>query len=363
MATTTLINNERLLLGELDRALNALERTTGVKGRVAKLEPRAGKARQPDALIDIYVEGKKHRYAVEAKTRVDRLAALGHVKAQLDQLGERGILFAPYITPALAKQCRQLDMPFLDVAGNAYLHEPGLHVYITGEKPEDPAPTTMGARGGGTATALRVVFALLCEPGLLNTPYRNIVKAADVALGAIGWVLFDLEGRGYIAGRQKKHNRRFLEPIRLFEEWVTNYPIKLRPKLDPRRFRAENPEWWKHADLTGLRAYWGGEIAAHRLTKYLKPATCTLYIEPERNRKDPTRGLATLVAKNRLRADPQGNIEILDAFWNLPRTANHTDVVPPILAYADLVTTLDPRNLEVAKLIREQYIDDAFRQA
>ena len=66
---------------------------------------------------------------------------------------------------------------------------------------------------------------------------------------------------------------------------------------------------------------------------------------------------------NRLRADAQGDIEILDAFWNLPPTTDYPDVVPPILAYADLIATLDPRNIEVAKLIREKYIDDAFHQA
>jgi hypothetical protein len=235
-------------------------------------------------------------------------------------------LFAPYITPTIAKQCRQLDIPFLDTAGNAYLHEPGLLVYITGEKPEDLTTTTMGGRGGGTATALRVVFVLLCTPDLLNAPYRNIVEAANVALGAIGWVFFDLEKRGYVAGGQKKHNRRFLEPTRLFEEWVTNYPIKLRPKLNPRRFRAEDPEWWKQADVTGLHGYWGGEVAAHRLTKYLKPTTCTLYIEPKRDAGQDAKALAKFID-------------------------------------ADLLATLDPRNIEVAKLIREQYIDDAFHQA
>ena len=98
-------------------------------------------------------------------------------------------------------------MPFLDTAGNAYLHEPGLHVYITGEKPAAGETPIVGAQGGGTATALRVVFALLCNPKLLNAPYREIVEAANVALGAIGWVFFDLEKRGYIAGRQKKHKK------------------------------------------------------------------------------------------------------------------------------------------------------------
>jgi hypothetical protein len=357
------LHNERALLERLGPALDTLERTAGVKGRVIAIEPKARNGRRPDALVDIYIEGKKHRYAVEARTRLDRLAALGHIKAQLDQLGDRGLLFAPYITPAIAKHCRQLDIPFLDTAGNAYFHELGLLVFITGEKPEDLTTTTLRARGGGTAAALRVVFVLLCRGDLLNAPYRDIVEAANVALGAIGWVFLDLEKRGYIAGGQKKHNRRFLEPTRLFEEWVTNYPIKLRPKLNPRRFRAEDPEWWKRADLAGLHGYWGGEIAAHRLTNYLKPAACTLYIKPVQDGLQATKALSRFLAANRLRADAHGDIEILDAFWNLPATTNYPDVVPPILAYTDLIATLDPRNIEVAKLIREKYVDDAFRKA
>ena len=356
MATTTPINNERHLIDQLDKALVALEQTTGVKGHVVATEKHVARERGADALVDFTIEGKKHRYVVEVKTRVDRFAALGHVKTQLANLGERGLLFAPHITTAIAKQCRQLDLPFLDAAGNAYLHEPGLHVYITGEKPAAGDAPTMGTQRGGTATALRVVFTLLCNPKLLNAPYREIVNAANVALGAIGWVFFDLEKRGYIAGRQKKHNRQFLEAKRVFDEWVTNYPIKLRPKLNPRRFRAENADWWKKVELAKFNACWGGEVAAARLTHYLKPATCTLYIKPHEEKNQ----LGRLAIENRLRADPTGNIEILDAFWNLPVNLAHPDVAPPILVYADLVATLDPRNLEVAKLIREQHIDNAF---
>ena len=67
-------------------------------------------------------------------------------------------------------------------------------------------------------------------------------------------------------------------------------------------------------------------------------------------------------AKHRLRADPTGNIEILDVFWNLPNNPDYPDVVPPILAYADLVATIDPRNLEAAKLLREEHIEHALHQ-
>ncbi len=353
------MRNEHAFLEQLPDALAALAHTTGVEGRVVARETKAADALRDDALVEFIIKGKTHRYIVEGKTRVDRLAALGHIKNQLERPGARGLLFAPYITATLAKQCRTLDLAFHDTAGNAYLNLPGLYIYITGEKPEGLANAALAKTGGGTPTALRVMFTLLCKPELLNAPYRELVEAAGVALGAIGWVFVDLEKRGHVAGGQKKHNRRFLEPQRLFEEWVTNYPIKLRPKLNPRRFHAENHDWWKTADLHNLGAYWGGEVAAAKLTKYLKPAACTIYCKAVRMRET----LNKLVTDYRLRADPNGNIEVLDAFWNLPDDTQHPDVVPPILVYADLVATLDPRNLETAKLVHEKYIAHALRQA
>src|SRR5262249_35510728 len=154
---------------------------------------------------------------------------------------------------------------------------PDLYVFVKGEKrPKNAA--AMGTRGGGTATALRVVFALLCRPDLLNAPYREIVDAAGVALGALGWVFFDLAERRYVGGATRKGNRRLLDPNGLFDEWVTNYPIKLRPKLNPRRYKTPNTDWWKAVQLP-KGAYWGGEVAADRFTNYLKPATFTIYMD------------------------------------------------------------------------------------
>ena len=66
---------------------------------------------------------------------------------------------------------------------------------------------------------------------------------------------------------------------------------------------------------------------------------------------------------HRLRADPQGQVETLEAFWKLPGADTAPDLVPPLLVYADLMATLDPRNLEVAKQIRAQYVEHALRRA
>jgi len=353
------LKDDLIFLEKLPQALDTLRTMTGVDGRLITPTHEERTLPPPDTLVEFKVEGRTHRYAVEAKNCLDRFAALNQLKDRLDKKVEKGLLFVPHMTTALAQQCRAMDLAFLDLAGNTYLRAPGLYICVTGEKP-DPANTPAGKRRRGTPTALRVTFALLCQQHLLNATYREIAAAADVAIGAIKGVFVDLKERGYIAGTQQKRNHRFLEFTRLFEEWVAHYPLTLRPKLNPRRFRADNPEWWKQADLTGLRAYWGGEIAADRLTNYLKPTTCTIYIEPDPQKGEPLRALTKLVVANRLRADPKGNIEILDAFWHLPLPTNNADCVPPILAYADLMATHDPRHLEVANLIRTQYIENGF---
>ena len=344
--------------GLLEEALKALNRTTGLEAKIVALEPHTGRGKnmRPDATIDIRGAGKYHRYLVETK-RVDRTVTLATVKHQLEHYGKPGVLIAPYLTPELANHCRdKLDLQFLDTAGNAYLRAPGLYVFIKGEKPQGIAANGIGTGGGGTGTALRVVFALLCKPELLNAPYREIVDAAGVALGAVGWVFFDLQARGLTGGGQRKRNRRFLEPKRLLDEWVTNYAIKLRPKLNPRRFRAPDANWWRKVQLAEGRAWWGGEVAADYLTHYLKPGACTIYLDPGRQRET----LGTLVAKNKLQADPEGEVEFLERFWNFEIPGKRPDLVPPVLVYADLLATLEPRNLEVAKLIRERYLDHVY---
>ena len=341
----------------LEDALAALRRVTGLQAAVVAREPRAREGARPDAAIEVLAGEKRYRFLAEIKA-VDRAVALATAKHQLERFGRRGVLVAPYVTAELADHCREkLDLHFIDTVGNAYLRATGLYVFIRGERPPGPAAAAMGVRGGGTATALRVVFALLCRPELLNAPYREIVAAAGVALGTIGWVFVDLQRRGYVTGGKRTRKRRFLETARLLEEWATNYPIKLRPKVNQRRFRAPDPDWWQKA-LLADRVFWGGEVAADRLTGHLRPATQTIYIDPAARREE----LARLVREHHLRADPTGEIEILDTFWNFPPGVTRPNLVPPVLVYADLVATLDPRNLEIAQRIRQKHIDDALRR-
>ena len=94
-------------------------------------------------------------------------------------------------------------------------------------------------------------------------------------------------------------------------------------------------------------AYWGGEIAAEKLTGYLKPERITIYVEGKPDK---------LILANRLRPDVNGEIEILEAFWATDEVLQQNDIAPPLLVYADLMASTDPRNIETAKLIRDHHV-------
>ena len=339
----------------LERVLEAMGKETGLTARVLEWEPKFhwNTPVRPDALVEINAPKQAEQFAIEIKN-VDRFETLNQLRALWPRQAKPPLVIAaPYITAQMAERCRDMDLYFADTAGNIYLRAPGLHLYVTGK--HRPANLTNAQAGKLTNPAgLRVVFALLCDPPLLNATYREIATVARVALGTVGPVIKELEARRHITPAPegaRAPRRRFLDAQRLVQEWVAVYPTVLRPKLNIRRFRAPTPGWTEGVNLEPYHAYWGGEVAANRLLHHLVPQTAIIYAK-----ETPKK----LIAEHKLRADINGDVEILDAFWNghVPTTR---DVAPPILAYADLTATTDGRNLEAAKMIYDQYIEPAFR--
>jgi hypothetical protein len=96
------------------------------------------------------------------------------------------------------------------------------------------------------------------------------------------------------------------------------------------------------------QAQWGGEVAAEKLTDYLKPQTITLYVDKD----NP----AAVIIPNRLKKDPEGDVELVGRFWQTDVVAPHGDTVHPILVYADLMATGNQRNIETARIIYDEHI-------
>ena len=327
-------------------ALDAFKETTGLPADIVDVDVRL-----PEGYADaeICLDGAPPLLA-EIK-RTIRPATLGVVMAQLQRFGRPGVLVTDYITPQLAEKLKKLDIPFLDVAGNVYLRTPNTFIYVTGrKKPEELIP--QGHNRAFRAAGLKVIFTLLTLQGQLKAPTREIAYNAGVANGTVSNILKDLEQLGFVY-RSKTKGLVLENKDRLIDNWVEAYPRELRPQLKAQRFNILHPDWWKEFtyDRWQKNQMWlGGEPAAAVLTKYLYPEKITVYGRPDFKK------LARIVGQPM--RDTRGNFELLEPFWNF-ETEELDEVhrlCPPLLIYADLVATGDARNIEVANMIREQYL-------
>ena len=89
------------------------------------------------------------------------------------------------------------------------------------------------------------------------------------------------------------------------------------------------------------QAVWGGEMAANKLGAGLYPGFWTIYAWGKP---------AMAMAKGKLRKDRLGTVELLDLWFKTEGTT-----VPPLLAYADLITSGDARNLAAANELEQKY--------
>jgi hypothetical protein len=338
----------------LQDALAALQEVVDLKAKVLPF-PKAKPRLQADALVEINFNAHKQLFVVEIKT-IDRRIAVGQIKTQLQNVidqqygGYQPLLITGFATPDLAEECRKLELPYLDTAGNLYLHTENFLVDVRGKA--RPARPFKNEYRANNPAGLKIIFALLCRPELAGARYREIAKFAQVALGAIGPVLNDLAQRAYLQ-KGKTPTGTLAKKKELLNEWVTYYPANLRPTLNPRRYQADRAQLTQ-TDLGQFGAYWGGEYGAEQLTRYLKAERFTIYV--------PGTPPPALMTKTRMRLAAEGNTEILEAFWHPELVQNLTTIAPPLLIYADLMATADPRNLEAAKEVYDRFLEPLVHQ-
>ncbi|RFP08283.1 MULTISPECIES: type IV toxin-antitoxin system AbiEi family antitoxin [unclassified Duganella] len=335
----------------LHEALASLRHKTDIQGTVVNTPPKVAVDHEADASVDLVLDGQTHHYLVECKTIIDRKAQIDQIDLRSRQMNSPLMLVTHYMSKELAMHCRAVGLQFIDTHGNAYLRAPGLLVFTVGEKNERRHQFSKAPKGLTNAASLRVIFTLLSKPELVSATFKEVAALSGVALGSAYNVLEDLEGRGYLLAGTKQ-TRKLLEPNRLMEEWVTNFPTTLRPKLNSRRFSSPDPYWWKNVDIADFHAVWGSEVAAVKMFKHLSPSTQTLYVDA----MDMRNAINALAKNIRLKPDPYGPIEVLEKFWSSD-IETIPGIAPPLLVYSDLLSLLDPRAKEMANIIKEKFIE------
>jgi len=342
MNKETIFGREAQLIA---RAIDELHASIGIHGELLDAAPL-----DADATLSLTINGHRLEYDCQVKKKIDRYTLPFNLASKLGNARPTLLVSSP-LSQEMANRCRELGLQFIDTAGNAYINDgAGIYVYVTGRRAEHkllaPASNAM------TLSVLRMMFAFLADPALLNALYRDISDKAQVSMGAIGKAFDTLEARKLI-GTTASGKRMIRTPELFLNEWASGYTGRLKPKLRKYRFATDNLDQFIDIWSPEFRvSAWSGEAAAMKLTGHLKPEECMLYVD-----MNEPGVLRDIVKDFRLRADPRGRIEIVEMFWDPADFRNSFPTVPPHLVYADLMATHDSRNIAVARQIAASVIE------
>jgi hypothetical protein len=299
-------------------------------------------------------------FTCEVIPQIKSVSQIALISTKEESSGGMPLLVTTHLGAQLIQRCVEQNIQFIDLAGNAYINVPGQTIFITGRKLDEDVVRAVKHISKGSSTTgispLKIMFILLSIPQALRWTYREIADAAGVSLGSVGIVMQDLEERGLITLGRGKVKSRLLDQSGMIDEWIINYPLKLRPKLNGRRFVGENSISWKNTKLPEGQAWWGGEAAAAMMgAGVINAKERVVYVHPEAR----DRLMRDWVKQYRLRPAVNGEIEILDAFWNMTDDQDSPTVkslsVPPLLAISDLLLSRNPRDKEAAQWLRTEF--------
>lgn len=263
------------------------------------------------------------------------------------------LVLAPHVTEASAEIFDRTGVDYLDRAGNALLRWERMLVDVRGRRRMDLPNSPASQSRLFSASGVRVIFALLSWPSLVNRPLREIAHVAKTSLGTAQATISGLKNAGYIfAPGSGEHS--LIRTRELLDRWVEAYSIRLEPKLGKGYFASTLPDWWMGADFNpgdfGVQV--GGEAAAWMMDGFLKPTTCTLYSDDL--------PLDLIKARRLHRVDPHDPMAVAmrQKFWrdpDFPGISLDSPVVPAPLIYADLLVSGEPRQREAAAKLRKEH--------
>lgn len=271
-----------------------------------------------------------------------------------DRITGKGIIAGEYIKPALATKLRTKGIPYMDTAGNAFISGHGFHIAISGKQPArkkssaDSSPISGRTGKAFQAAGLKVIYALLKNTELANVSMRKLASAADVSLGSVSAIYNDLIAHRYL--QQTSAGTHLFERDQLARRWAELYPYTIRKRLLIDRFTSDAENWWKNIPA-GKGVQLGGEVAAHELSHYLTPKDGLVYVHKS--------ALPGLMKNAQLRKIKQGeavtkSVEIYEAFWKMDEKDQRT--APELIVYSDLLATADPRCMDAAERLWNEYI-------
>lgn len=262
------------------------------------------------------------------------------------------LLISHAVSEPLARELRNREIWFVDLAGNLYINLPGeLLLFVAGLRPAHLTTQRPAARL--SAHGARVLFQFLRHGPEIEATYRDLAHATGVSLGMISKLVTAWRNEGLVR-RAGRGAHVLLQPGKALNMWNEAYAEQLASKLLIGKYQSANGS--NFASLLKLPSMplpvvIGGEVAADVLTEYLRAGSLHLYMQ-ERDASDIRQQL-------RLAPSERGNIEFRRAFSSDLAGAEAEYGMPlahPVLVYAELMAGGDSRLAETAMRLRQEYL-------
>ena len=288
------------------------------------------------------------QFVVIAKSEI-RASNKGIVFSEIENLKKKTkkpiIAIAKFIASEIAQELKAKGINYIDRAGNTFIKQGKLLIYITGQKPDKSI--NFNQSRAFQESGIKLLFQLLTQPDDLQLSYRSLASRTGSALGSVSIIMKELEDLKFVV--KTKNKRHLKNKEELLERWIMAFNDVLKPRLFKKRFRFPNNEsynLWQQLPLKEINGInvWGGEPAAAILTGQLQPKKFTIY----------TNGSWQSIAKKfKLIPDEDGDVEILNLFWGEDNKSSKHNITPNLLVYADLISSGYERNIQTAKRILE----------
>lgn len=180
------------------------------------------KNKQIDFIAKVLISRKPATFIIEVKTqgepRITRMA-VSQIKSYLQNYpGSYGIFASPYFSEASMQICKEADVGYIDLAGNAFISFKNIFVDKSGRP--NPFPIKRSSKSVFSPKSSRVLRVLFSDPSK-KWYVEKMSQQAGISIGLTSRVKQELLSQEWV----KEENKRFYlaKPMEALEQWTKNY--------------------------------------------------------------------------------------------------------------------------------------------
>lgn len=181
-----------------------------------------------DARMHLRGEGSEHELWVEATHRVGA-REIESLTAQVQDTDARVLLVAPSLAPRIRERLRSAGINHVDLAGNVYIREPGLYIWVDADRKPLPVPRFESGRSLNpfSKRASLVLRALFQQPKT-SWGVRELSAETGLSVGHTSDIARTLVDRGYAGEEGDQLTLR--DPVAALGDWIEAYAWTKNPR-------------------------------------------------------------------------------------------------------------------------------------